>query len=99
MHGSEHEEPSSISFGKQLIDTFKPSSVLVEDGPLQVVEQAEFRCPDTGFIYPESYSLTDELYGDVCNEFVRRSIEENNSAYVVDEKQGMVMKRFEDGIE
>ena len=30
---------------------------------------------------------------------MRRSIEENSSAYVVDEKQGMVMKRFEDGIE
>ena len=38
VHGSVHEEASSISFGKQLIDTFKPSSILVEDGPLQVVD-------------------------------------------------------------
>ena len=35
----------------------------------------------------------------MLNQFISRSIEGNKDAYVIDEKQGMVMKRFEDGIE
>lgn len=33
--GSSHSDERSIAFGKQLIETFKPKTVLVEDGPLQ----------------------------------------------------------------
>ena len=44
IHGSAHTDKSSINFGKQLIDTFKPLSILVEDGPLQVPKELEFTC-------------------------------------------------------
>lgn len=32
-----HDQLSSIQFGKQLLDTFKPQTILVEDGPLSSV--------------------------------------------------------------
>ena len=34
LYGSEHESEPSIQFGKQLMDTFKPRTLLLEDSPL-----------------------------------------------------------------
>ena len=94
-----HSDKSSINFGKQLIDTFKPQSILLEDGPLQVPKDLEFTCPDTGFTHPATYDLTHELAGKVADEFIRRSIEDNSDAYRMDSREGIVHKRYEDGIE
>ena len=33
MYGSENRKEDSIKFGTQLIDTFKPLSILLEDEP------------------------------------------------------------------
>jgi len=35
IYGSIHADEKSITFGHQLMDTFKPKTLLVEDGPLQ----------------------------------------------------------------
>lgn len=35
MFGSEHHCEQSIQFGKQLIDTFKPKTIFIEDTPLE----------------------------------------------------------------
>ena len=43
--------------------------------------------------------MTHELGGEVANEFIRRSIQENSDAYRVDSRDGIVHKRYEDGIE
>ena len=42
IYGSQIDEEKSIGFGKQLLDTFKPKSILIENSPLQTVtRQAE----------------------------------------------------------
>jgi hypothetical protein len=35
LFGSEHNCEQSIAFGKQLIDTFKPKTLFIEDTPLE----------------------------------------------------------------
>ena len=86
-------------FGKQLIDTFKPSSIIVEDGPLQEIKQPKSKCPESGIINPETYTLTDELNGDILDKFIKFHIEDNQNAYSIDTRQGLVLKSFEDGIQ
>ena len=61
IHGGSQDE-QSISFGKQLIDTFKPKSVLVDDGPLQA-EKVARAISDEGFVTPAEYDLTVEING------------------------------------
>lgn len=34
LYGSQHSQEKSILFGKQLLETFKPKTIFVEDGPL-----------------------------------------------------------------
>ena len=66
---------------------------------MQVPKDLEHTCSDTGFTYPATYDLTHELDGQVADEFIKRSIQENTDAYRIDSREGIVNKRFEDGIE
>ena len=65
---------------------------------MQAIKTPEFKCNDTGFLHPADYDLTYELTGSVADEFIKRSIE-GSDAYSIDGKQGMVLKRYEDGLE
>ena len=65
---------------------------------MQVIKTPQFKCHETGFLYPASFDLTHELTGSFADEFIKRSIE-GSSAYQIDAKEGMVLKRYEDGIE
>ena len=98
VHGSQHGDKKSISFGMQLIDTFKPLSILVEDGPLQIVKESGYECDKTGFVYPEIYDLTHELSGELADTFIT-NLEANTEAYRIDSREGIINKVFEDGIE
>ena len=99
MHGSQHAEKTSIDFGKQLIDTFKPSSILVEDGPMQVPKTEEYACQDSGLVYPATYELTHEIGGSIADQFIRQNIEGNKEVYKIDDKQDIVLKLYNDGYE
>ena len=82
----------------QLIDTFKPSSILVEDGPMQVIKDAEHICEKTGLLNPTTYDLTHEIYGDIFKQFITRYIEGNTDVYDVEEGENIVSKRFDDDV-
>lgn len=49
--------------------------------------------------YPATYELTHQLSGSIVDEFIRRSITENTESYRIDDREGIVLKRYEDGIE
>lgn len=55
-------------------------------------------CQETGFLHPADYELTEELSGDVADQFIKHQIE-GSEFYTVDDKEGFVLKRYEDGIE
>lgn len=61
IYGSQHTDERSIAFGKQLIDTFKPKSLLLEDGPLQT----KLISPQVGdgLFAPKAYELLTGLEG------------------------------------
>jgi hypothetical protein len=57
-----HDQTDSIQFGKQLIDTFKPQTILVEDGPLTSIKSQKHT--DGDFIIPAEFDLAHELSGE-----------------------------------
>jgi hypothetical protein len=62
MFGSEHNCEQSIGFGKQLMDTFKPKTLFLEDSPLEERTQEE-HTDDKGFTYPPVNKVIDRLNG------------------------------------
>ena len=66
---------------------------------MQVAKDLEYTCPETGFTHPATFELVHELEGAVADEFVQRSIQDNTDSYTIDEREGFVCKKYEDGIE
>ncbi len=51
LFGSEHNCDQSIGFGKQLMDTFKPKTIFMEDSPLEERINEQFT-DDKGYTIP-----------------------------------------------
>lgn len=62
IYGSMHDQLSSIQFGKQLLDTFKPQTILVEDGPLSSVRVPKTTEGDLSI--PAEFDQINTLEGD-----------------------------------
>lgn len=62
MFGSEHNCEHSIGFGKQLMDTFKPKTLFLEDSPLEESLQ-EGHTDDQGLYIPGVNKIVDRLSG------------------------------------
>jgi hypothetical protein len=89
VFGSEHNCEHSIGFGKQLIDTFKPKTVFIEDNPLEEpLKQGER--DENGFVYPGINKVIDRLQGEEMVHFIKESIVNNKEAYDLDTKQNLI---------
>jgi hypothetical protein len=62
VFGSEHNCEQSIGFGKQLMDTFKPKTLFLEDSPLEERIQ-DLYTDENGFTYPAVNKVIDRLNG------------------------------------
>ena len=74
-----HDQASSINFGKQLIDTFKPSTILVEDGPLNTLKKP--KRTEGGLNFPPEFDSLNKLEGSQISDFVNLHILSNKDAY------------------
>lgn len=84
LFGSEHNCEQSISFGKQLIDTFKPKTIFLEEQPLEEKVQETYTDDKTGVTYPGYNKLLDRLSELEMRVFVEQSILRNTHDYQVD---------------
>ena len=92
MFGSEHNCEHSIAFGKQLMDTFKPKTVFMEDSPLEErVGEGEKGVEGVN-------KVVDRLAGEELKEFIMGSIVMNKEAYEVDAKHNMVYQNYYQGV-
>jgi hypothetical protein len=89
LFGSEHQCEQSIAFGKQLMDTFKPKTLFLEDSPLEERLQEAFT-DDQGYKIPAVNKVQDRLRGSQLQMFIQESIVMNKEAYEVDTKHNMV---------
>ena len=89
MFGSEHNCEHSIGFGKQLMDTFKPKTLFLEDSPLEESLQ-EGHTDDQGLYIPGVNKIVDRLSGAELQQFIQGSIVMNKEAYDVDSKRNIV---------
>ena len=62
-----------------MLETFKPKTILVEDGPLQSVKKQKHQ--DGVFTVPAEYDLVSELGGSQFSEFVNKGILKNSGIY------------------
>ena len=60
--GSEHNCEQSIGFGKQLMETFKPKTLFLEDSPLEERTQESYT-DEKGVTYPVVNKVIDRLTG------------------------------------
>lgn len=90
MFGSEHNCEHSIGFGKQLMDTFKPKTVFLEDSPLEERASGD----EKGLKEEGVTKVVDRLAGEELKEFIMGSIVMNKEAYEVDIKQNMVYQNY-----
>lgn len=92
VFGSEHNCEQSIQFGKQLIDTFKPKTIFIEDSPLEEALKAQ-ETDSKGFTYPAVNKVLDRVQGAEMIQFVEQSIVSNKEAYDIDAKQNIVFQK------
>ena len=52
LYGSKHDCEQSINFGKQLLDTFKPKTLVIEEQPLSRKLTPE-ETDSKGFVHPQ----------------------------------------------
>lgn len=86
LFGSEHQCEQSISFGKQLIDTFKPKTLFVEAEPLEESSEESRYDEVQGTTFPGASKIIDSVKGLELNAFIQASIIQNTDAYQVDMK-------------
>jgi hypothetical protein len=94
MFGSEHNCEHSIGFGKQLMDTFKPKTVFLEDSPLEERVSGD----EKGLKEEGVTKVVDRLAGEELKEFIMGSIVMNKEAYEVDIKHNMVYQNYYQGV-
>ena len=97
MFGSEHYCEQSISFGKQLIDTFKPKTLFIEDTPLEECLQ-ESHTDEKGITYPGLNKIIDRVSSNDMKLFIEGSIIQNTDMYKVDTKNNIVYKTDNQGL-
>lgn len=97
LFGSEHHCEQSINFGKQLIDTFKPKSILIEERPLEISKQDAFE-DDNGLIYPQINEQIYKLKNVELKNFIEQSILKDEESYEVNLKENMVYKKDFNGL-
>lgn len=97
LFGSEHTCEQSINFGKQLIDTFKPKTLFIEDEPLEE-RLSDTSTDDKGFTVPGLNKVIDRVDGKEMKLFIEGSILYNKDAYHVDPKSHMVYKHDNQGL-
>ena len=66
----------SVSFGQQLLDQVKPSTIIVEETPLQILKQDEFTSEISGVehVHPAINESISTLRGEQFFEFMKVSI-------------------------
>ena len=94
MFGSEHNCEHSIGVGKQLMDTFKPKTVFLEDSPLEERVSGD----EKGLKEEGVTKVVDRLAGEELKEFIMGSIVMNKEAYEVDIKHNMVYQNYYQGV-
>jgi hypothetical protein len=80
-----------------LIDTFKPKTVLVEDGPLQSTIISTH--PDSEISQPKIFELVTKIQGKDFESFINLSIVGNSQVYKVNESKSLINKLYSDGID
>lgn len=68
-----NEAESIVRFGQQLIDHFKPMSILVEESPLQIPKQESF-ANDQGIIFPAVSENISQLKGSDFEAFIESQV-------------------------
>lgn len=85
----------AVRFGFQLMDQFKPSTILVQESPLQLVKQAGFT--ENGLIHPAVNDSIFQLKGEDFENFIKHSVVEQESVYSIDSGGELVSKVMQDG--
>jgi hypothetical protein len=67
-----------------LIDTFKPQTIIVEDGPINVESKPKETLD--GLTYPPTYDFSNELSGSEFDKFVTKFIIEAKEVYGINER-------------
>ncbi|CDW77264.1 UNKNOWN [Stylonychia lemnae] len=97
LFGSDHHCEDSINFGKQLMDTFKPQTIMVEEKPIETLKQELYE-DDKGNIYPQINDLISVLKGQEYKSFIQESVIENPENFTYDSKKSIVYANNYNGV-